>query len=64
VRTFKYTGKPVMTRGEYGVRISGGHEDPANQGWISVFDPDFGDMIWAFIGSKNWEETTEEELTR
>ena len=59
MRQFRYVGEPMMTRGDYGVRIDGGHESEEDPGFISVFDPDFGDMVWAFIGAKDWEEVTE-----
>ena len=41
-RFFEYVGDAVLTRGDYGVAVSGGHDD--GDGYIRVFDPDFGDM--------------------
>ena len=63
-RFFEYVGKPMLTRGDYGVTVSGGHtgEDPE---MIYTFDPDYGDMgvisVEAGLESGDWIEITAEE---
>lgn len=63
-RTFKYVGtEGMLTRGDYGVRVEGGHNTPEAPAHISTFDPDFGDQIIGSIStllaSGEWEEITE-----
>jgi len=63
-RFFRYNGPPVLTRGEYGVAVVGGHTTEDNPELISVFDPDFGDQGWISVvagQAGDWEEITEEE---
>lgn len=59
-RYFKYIGSPQMTRGEFGVTVTGGHTTNEDPELISVFDPDFGDMGWigveAGLAEGDWVE--------
>ena len=48
-RTFKYTGAPALTRGDYGVNVAGGHNTANDPESILVFDPDCGDSCWISI---------------
>jgi len=45
-RIYDYVGAPVLTRGEYGVNVSGGHTRPDDPESVYVTDPDFGDLRW------------------
>ena len=58
-RKFQFNGEE-MTRGEYGVRITGGHNTIEHPNHILVFDPDFGDQVYGSIAtclkSGEWEE--------
>ena len=60
IRKFQYTGNPVLTRGDYGVAVTGGHTVPDDPGGMYVFDPDFGDDCWgsvdACLASGDWKE--------
>ena len=62
---FEYLGEPVLTRGDYGVRVRGGHNTKDSPDHISVFDPDFGDFVWVSVksglASGNWREITRQE---
>lgn len=49
VRFWRYVGEPCLTRGEYGVRISGGHSPAEDDGAIYVFDPDTGDRMFCTV---------------
>lgn len=64
-RFFRYVGPEMLTRGDYGVRVVGGHSHPDDRGGIYIFDPDFGDQFWinANVGIKSgeWVEITAEE---
>ncbi len=66
-RYFKYVGTPVLTRGDYGVGVVGGHTTERDPDYITVFDPDFGDSVWisidAGLASGEWIETSFEEWT-
>jgi len=61
-RFFEYVGEPMLTRGDYGVNISGGHTGTGQQdsGLIYTFDPDFGDMgmisVESGLESGDWVE--------
>ena len=44
IRFWRYVGEPCLTRGDYGVSVSGGHTPADDPGGIYVFDPDCGDM--------------------
>jgi len=62
-RFFKYVGEPILTRGDFGVAVIGGHNTDADPEAISVFDPDYGDSIWisieAGLASGEWVEVAE-----
>jgi hypothetical protein len=64
-RFFKYTGELRLTRGDYGARVTGGHECYDRPGGICTADPDFGEMfvtsIQAGLESGDWIEVTEQE---
>ena len=60
-RNFEYIGEPQLTRGNYGVNISGGHTTDEDPNGIYIFDPDFGEMliegnIAAALASGDWRE--------
>ena len=65
-RTFKYVGPPRLTRGDYGVNVSGGHNSPDDPEAIFVFDPDFGDACWisieAGLASGDWQESNSDPV--
>ncbi len=65
MRFFKYTGPDMLTRGDYGVSIRGGHSAADDPGALAVFDPDFGDFVWSSIDaaleSGEWIEISGEE---
>lgn len=67
-RFFKYTGPDMLTRGDYGVSIRGGHSVSDDPGALAVFDPDFGDFVWssidAAIESGEWVEISGEEYAK
>lgn len=56
---------PLLTRGEYGESIRGGHTPDDDPDAIAVFDSTFGDQTWisveAGLASGEWVEITEEE---
>ena len=65
MRFFKYTGPDMLTRGDYGVSIRGGHSANDDPLALAVYDPDFGDFVWSSIDaaleSGEWVEITGEE---
>ena len=64
-RFFRYTGPDMLTRGEYGISIRGGHSAGDDPDALAIFDPDFGDFVWssidAAIESGEWVEINGEE---
>ena len=64
-RYFKYSGEPMLTRGDYGVGLRGGHTTADDPDLISVFDPDTGETGWisveAGVMSGDWVEVTAKE---
>ena len=64
-RTFVFNGDE-LTRGQHGVRIDGGHNTDEAPDHISVFDPDFGDTVYASIerclADGDWEEITTDNV--
>ncbi len=66
-RYFEYRGPEMMTRGNYGVGVRGGHSRGID-GCIYAFDPDYGEMAMARIEealeSGDWVEITQEEWAR
>jgi hypothetical protein len=63
-RYFRYVGAPLLTRGDYGVGIRGGHSSDDGTD-ICTFDPDFGDRhvigIEEGLSSGDWVEVSKEE---
>jgi hypothetical protein len=48
VRVYRYIGND-LTRGQYGVRVSGGHTRLDDPSTVYVFDPDFGDLPFCSV---------------
>ena len=46
IKVFGYIGPAERTRGEYGVRVDGGHTRLDDPDGVYVLDPDFGDMFF------------------
>ena len=49
IRNFRYVGQPMLTRGDYGVAISGGHTTADDPDGIYTHDPDFGDQFMCTV---------------
>jgi len=60
LRRFVYIGEPILTRGGYGVNITGGHTAPEHPDTIYVWDPDFGDIPWCDVQDAEAEGFVEE----
>ncbi len=46
IHVYEYHGaEPLMTRGEYGVNVTGAHTRLDDPSGLYVFDPDFGDRF-------------------
>lgn len=63
ITVYEYIGEEVMTRGEFGVRVRGGHSRPEDPSGIYVTDPDFGDMYFGSIPDPDFVEIGQEERT-
>ncbi len=50
-RFFRYIEEYALTRGQYGVSISGGHNTPQDPDCVFSWDPDFGDQYEGTIES-------------
>ena len=48
-RKYRYVGEPMLTRGDYGVSVEGGHTREDDPDGIYVHDPDFGEFVWCRV---------------
>ena len=50
-RQYRYVGHPVLTRGNYGVNVTGAHTRSDDPDHLYVLDPDCGDQLWCTVAS-------------
>jgi len=62
---YAYVGEPMLTRGDYGVAVRGGHRYDKDDPHIYAFDPDVGDVVVGYWDDiDNWVPVPIEEWNR